>query len=638
MAVDARVVEHRADVRRRAPSRKPAARLGEALVATGLLTSGDLEWALGVQRRTGSPLGRILVASGLVSRLSLYRVLARQWGVPFVDLTSVPLDPSLVEGLDPSDLATGLWVPISRSPDDGYLVASAQAPTEERLGALERRLGAPVSIVATTEWDVDYALRTLFRPQLLDEASHGLWRRNAAHSARVVLTAPQRATLLAVVLALVGAFVLSAREALVVCCALVAVAFLVSVLFKFVVCLVGAYHENVLEVDDVDVDALGDEELPVYTVLVPCYHEAAVVGQLMANLGALDYPKDKLEILLLLEEDDDETREAAMASKPPSTVRFVTVPRGDPQTKPKACNVGLLFARGELLVIYDAEDRPDPSQLKRAVVAFRKGGSDLVCVQAALNYFNAEENALTRLFTLEYSFWFDYMLPGLSALRLPIPLGGTSNHFRTDELRLLGGWDPFNVTEDADLGIRAAALGKRVGTISSTTFEEANKEVGNFVRQRSRWVKGYLQTTLVHLRHPLVLTRQVGWRQATAFALLIGGTPAAFLAFIPLYAVFFVSLALSPAELDAIFKGWALWISVASFSLGNVLMVYVSMMGVFKRRRHRLVLWALLNPFYWLLHSIAAYKALWQLVRRPYYWEKTVHGLTALSAAPAERS
>jgi cellulose synthase/poly-beta-1,6-N-acetylglucosamine synthase-like glycosyltransferase len=307
-----------------------------------------------------------------------------------------------------------------------------------------------------------------------------------------------------------------------------------------------------------------------------------------------------------------------------------------PKTKPKACNVGLFFARGELLVIYDAEDRPDPDQLKKAVVAFRKADDRLVCVQAALNYWNDEENGLTRMFTLEYSFWFDYMLPGLDALDLPIPLGGTSNHFRTDALRQLGGWDPFNVTEDADLGIRASALGYTVGVVNSTTYEEANRNRHNWVRQRSRWIKGYMQTLLVHLRHPVQLARTAGVRQSLAFALLIGGTPFTFLLTPPLLALFALSLVVPTGTLSELFPEWVLWVSLANLLLGNAAMVYVSMMGAFKRKRYRLVPWAIVNPAYWLLHAVASYKALWQLVTRPHYWEKTLHGLSTVRAAATE--
>ncbi len=607
-----------------------ADRIGEALVTSGRISRTQLDWALGVQRRTGSRLGAILLAAGLVSRPDLYQTLAEQWGVPYVDVTKVPLGMSTWEHLDPARLARELWVPIGRRRDGTVVVATSQQPTAERRAEIEEELQRPVVLMATTDWDVDYGLRNLFRDQLLDAASHGLWRNDKEHSARTVVTKRQGAVLLACLLALIGSAIAAPGPTVAVCSAIIACGFLVSVGFKFVVCLVGAYHETFVQVTDEEAAAVGDAELPMYTILVPCYREANVVPNLMANLAALDYPPEKLEVLLLLEEDDEETRAAATAARPPATVTFVTVPRGQPQTKPKACNVGLVFARGEYLVIYDAEDQPDPDQLRRSVAAFRKGGPSLVCVQAALNYFNAEENALTRLFTLEYSFWFDYMLTGLSAMRLPIPLGGTSNHFRTDELRLLGGWDPFNVTEDADLGIRAAALNRRVGVVNSTTFEEANNAYRNFVRQRSRWIKGYLQTTLVHLRHPVELVRSVGWRQAIGFALLIGGTPISFLAMPPLYLLLAVSLLLPPSAMASVYPGWVLWTSLANFLLGNALMVYVSMMGVFKRRRHRLVLWALLNPLYWLLHAVAAYKALGQLVFRPHYWEKTDHGLTSV--------
>src|SRR5690606_21856111 len=303
-----------------------------------------------------------------------------------------------------------------------------------------------------------------------------------------------------------------------------------------VVSMVGLRHERWEAVTAEEVAALADSDLPRYTVLVPVYKEADVVAKVIASLDRLDYPKEKLDLILLLEEDDEETMQAVRDAHPPATITVITVPDSQPKTKPKACNVGLAFARGEFLVIYDAEDEPEPDQLKKAVIAFRRADPSLVCVQAALNYWNAYENALTRMFTLEYSFWFDYMLPGLDHLGLPIPLGGTSNHFRTAALRRIGGWDPYNVTEDADLGIRVAAVGATVGVINSTTYEEANRAYGNWIRQRSRWIKGYLQTTLVHLRNPVGLVRIAGLAPAAAFILLVAGTPITFLATPPLLA------------------------------------------------------------------------------------------------------
>ena len=200
------------------------------------------------------------------------------------------------------------------------------------------------------------------------------------------------------------------------------------------------------------------------------------------------------------------------------------MPPSQPQTKPKACNFALRFARGEYLVIYDAEDRPEPDQLRKVVATFRRAPPNTACLQCRLNYFNANENWLTRMFTLDYSLWFDQVLPGLERLNMPIPLGGTSNHFRIDVLRELRAWDPFNVTEDADLGIRLTQKGYRVGVVDSTTFEEASCQAGNWIRQRSRWIKGYMQTLLVHTRRPLHLIRSTGPLGFLGFVFFIGGT------------------------------------------------------------------------------------------------------------------
>jgi cellulose synthase/poly-beta-1,6-N-acetylglucosamine synthase-like glycosyltransferase len=610
--------------------------VGQTLMDRGLITPDQLAWAISAQARTGSRLGSILVAAGLVKRRALYETLAANWDVPFVDVTLEPLDPGLLTLVDGQRLAREGWLPLRRLEDGCVLVASCERPTPERRWAIETTVGAPIELAATTDWDILQGVRRGYYPKVQDQAALGLWRRSEHQSARKVLTRSQQAiggiAIGIVLVALVFAF----RQTVVVASAAASLTFLACVLFKFVVAMAGARRENDHGVTDTDVAALRDDELPTYTILVPVYKEANVVADLIANLSQLDYPAEKLEILLLLEPDDVETIEAARAAHPPETMTMLIVPEGGPKTKPKACNVGMFFARGDFLVIYDAEDRPEPDQLKKAIIAFERGGDDLACVQAALNYWNDDENALTRMFTLEYSYWFDYMLPGLDAMRLPIPLGGTSNHFRTETLRRLGGWDPYNVTEDADLGIRASALGYRVGVVNSTTFEEANCATRNWVRQRSRWIKGYLQTLLVHLRHPVGLTREAGLRQTAAFALLVGGTPLTFLLVPPLYALFVVSLLVPAAALSSFFPGWVLTVSLFNLLIGNGLMVYLSMMGAFKRRRYQLVPWALLNPVYWILHSIAAYKAVWQLITKPHYWEKTAHGISRHHPAPGE--
>ena len=232
-----------------------------------------------------------------------------------------------------------------------------------------------------------------------------------------------------------------------------------------------------------------------------------MLPQLAQALRNLDYPLGKLDIKIVLEAGDRETIEAARTLGLEGVFEIIVVPPSQPQTKPKACNFALRFARGEYLVVYDAEDRPEPDQLRKVVATFRRSPPNTACLQCRLNYYNVDENWLTRMFTLDYTLWFDQVLPGLERLGMPIPLGGTSNHFRTDVLRELHAWDPFNVTEDADLGIRIGQKGYRVGVVNSTTFEEASCRVGQWIRQRSRWMKGYMQTLLVHTRRPLHLMR-----------------------------------------------------------------------------------------------------------------------------------
>jgi cellulose synthase/poly-beta-1,6-N-acetylglucosamine synthase-like glycosyltransferase len=387
-------------------------------------------------------------------------------------------------------------------------------------------------------------------------------------------------------------------------------------------------------VDEADARAIPDEELPVYTILVPAYREPEVIANLLASLRQLDYPSDRLDIKLLLEADDPDTLAAVLAARPNANVDVLRLLPSEPRTKPKACNVGLGRARGSFVTIYDAEDRPDTLQLRRAVAAFRRLPPEVACLQAKLSYHNAEQNLLTRWFTAEYALWFGQLLPGLVKLGAPVPLGGTSNHFRREILVRLGGWDPFNVTEDADLGVRLHRLGFRTGVLDSTTLEEANSDVVNWTKQRSRWYKGYLQTWLVHMRHPRQLWRQLGTKGFIGFNLFVGGTP--FLAM--LNPVFWAMTALwftaKPPIILELFPAWLYYTSLLSMVVGNFVFLYTTVVGARAAGRPSLTLAAIVSPMYWVMMSIAAIKALVQLVATPTLWEKTTHGLDRVAATP----
>ena len=452
------------------------------------------------------------------------------------------------------------------------------------------------------------------------------------HSARLVLSRTQRAGLIvALVLIGVGA-VLRPMAVLQTVVAIVTVAYGAAIVFRVVLVYAARHGEHLIRVSDSDARAVPDHDLPVYTVLVPAYREPSVIGLLMSHLGALEYPRDRLEVILLLEEDDRETIEAASAVAAESHVRILVVPESQPKTKPKACNVGLEQATGEFVTIYDAEDIPDPLQLRRAVVALRRLGPSYVCVQAELGYFNVDQNRITKWFALEYATWFRSLLPGLVALRMPIPLGGTSNHFRAWELRDMGAWDPYNVTEDADLGIRLARSGHRVGVLHSVTLEEANSDFINWIKQRSRWYKGYLMTWLVHLRSPRATVRQLGWRGLLCLNLFVGGTPLAALLNAVLWATTILWFLSRPPVLEEIFVPPFYYLGVICLVFGNATVIYLNALSARTMDRPDLLGTALLSPAYWAMMSLAGAKAAWQLVVKPSYWEKTTHGLHLPSA------
>jgi len=373
-------------------------------------------------------------------------------------------------------------------------------------------------------------------------------------------------------------------------------------------------------------DKLG-VEWPSYSILCPLYKETAIVPQFVEAMKALNYPMDKLQVLFLTEENDYQTRAALYSMHLPPSFTILTVPKGTPQTKPRACNFGLLQAKGQFIVIFDAEDKPEPYQLKKAVLTFAQHGSEVACVQAKLNYYNSKQNLLTRWFTAEYSTWFDIMLPGLQRTGFSLPLGGTSNHFRAEVLRALGGWDAFNVTEDCDLGLRISQYNLKTAVLDSTTYEEATSRFKTWLFQRSRWIKGYLQTYLVHMRHPLQTLRQGHLRKFFSMQLIMGAWTVVLLINPFMWALTLLYILFHPVQLYSIlFPGPVLYMGAFCLIFGNFFYVYVHIIGCLRRKEYALIKWVLLIPLYWVMMSASAYIAFYQLIVKPHYWEKTQHG------------
>jgi cellulose synthase/poly-beta-1,6-N-acetylglucosamine synthase-like glycosyltransferase len=351
-----------------------------------------------------------------------------------------------------------------------------------------------------------------------------------------------------------------------------------------------------------------------------------------------DYPPEKLDVIIAVEADDHATRAALAARRCPIPISVIPVPVAGPRTKPKALNVALPFARGTFTVIYDAEDRPEVDQLRSALRAFRAGGKRLACVQARLCIDNTADSMLARLYTAEYAGQFDVFLPGIAALRLPLPLGGSSNHFRTASLCDVGGWDAYNVTEDADLGLRLARFGYRTGVISSSTYEEAPARLGPWLRQRTRWFKGWIQTWLVHMREPRRLLRDLGLPGFLSFQLIVGGNVLAAL----VHPLFMGGLIYSILSGDPMWRGNGLAVTLLAALYGTTIVIgyltsaFLGWLGLARRGLLATSWVLLLTPLHWLLLSLAAWRGFYQLIVSPYVWEKTEHGLAKNSRLNAD--
>lgn len=373
---------------------------------------------------------------------------------------------------------------------------------------------------------------------------------------------------------------------------------------------------------------LVDEELPIYTILVPLRDEAEVMEQIVSSMRSIDYPEDKLELIITVEAFDTATRDAIARVGIPENWRICVLPDTEPKTKPKALNVAFKEMHGEFFVIYDAEIIPDRDQLKKAYLAFREH-PEIACFQTRLDHYNYETNLLTKLFNTEFSFHYDLFIPGLQSLNAPIPLSGHSSHFRTDAVRRIGAWDPYNVTEDCEMGIRLYRHGYRTGFINSVSREEAASSVSSWVKQRTRWMKGFMQTSIVHTRRPLLLAQELGsaWRTAV-FMLLVPGT---ILLNLLNFFSFFILLAWFVTGADVLRDAYpmsVLYVANIAAIIGGFTFMYLNLIALYRRGRFGLIRYWFLTPLYWFLLAWATLRAVWQLrnAKSAHAWEKTMHG------------
>jgi cellulose synthase/poly-beta-1,6-N-acetylglucosamine synthase-like glycosyltransferase len=605
--------------------------LGDLLVERRVLSLAQLDEAVGLAETWNVRLGDALLSRNWIEPRRYYETYARHFDLPFVDLIQEPPDPAILAP-DEADLcAQRLTVPWRRR--NGRMVIATAEPGPETVLFARGRWGSEIEFVVASKFDIVLAIQMAYADALSHRAVSELAELDPEMSAQQVFTSAQATVgylLLSVVLAGLAFEPITTLLALNVA---TSIFYFGNFIFKGVLVSIGGGRSADIDQDiEIEARALRDEDLPIFTVLVPMFRESKMLPALAEALRRLDYPLGKLDIKIVLEAGDHETIDVARTLGLEGVFDVILVPPSKPQTKPKACNFALRFARGELLVIYDAEDRPEPDQLRKVVATFRRSPPNTACIQCRLNYYNVAENWLTRMFTLDYSLWFDHVLPGLERLGMPIPLGGTSNHFKIEVLRELHAWDPFNVTEDADLGIRICQKGYRVGVVDSTTFEEASCDTRNWIRQRSRWIKGYMQTFLVHTRRPLHLMHSTGALGFAGFVFFIGGTVLTGLLNPIFWALYLAWLLVSTAGYDLIFPQSLLFLSLFNLLAGNGAFIFLSMLAPIRRGWLDLIPYSLTAVGYWVLISIAAYKALGQLLSNPFYWEKTHHGVSKHAA------
>jgi glycosyltransferase XagB len=565
-------------------------------------------------RELGVTADRVLIAKGLVSETHFYQCLARHLRIGFLESNI-----ALVADVNyRAVIRTGVAPLASRS--GAQLLAAPRGRAITALIAAARQTNRLKNLAITTPTHLSRLARAAARVEIANAASLTLQSLDPSLCARDGMTKPQ---LLALTMAacLVTFFApLAPVETATLCTALASFVFLAILWLRLSICAAS------LAPSGPQPPALADADLPLYSLVVALHREARIVPQLLAAIDALAYPRSKLEVKFVLEEGDDET--LAMLRHAPSYSEIVIVPAGLPRTKPRALNAALPLIRGELVAVYDAEDIPDPQQLRRAAARFAVAPLRLACLQARLAIDNIGDGWLAQLFAIEYATLFDVLNVGLSALRLPFPLGGTSNHFRSGVLRRIGGWDAWNVTEDADIGFRLARFGYDIETLDSTTCEEAPFTLTAFFNQRRRWCKGWYQTLIVLSRNPRRLLRELGPASHGAIALTLGANILGSLG-APLCGLCLaLDAALGRTALPA--NGWQdglAGVCIMVIVAGIPALLWPMLLGM--KRRRLLRLWSVLAllPLYWLLICAAAWTAVFDLVRQPFHWYKTEHGL-----------
>ncbi|MCG6901961.1 MAG: glycosyltransferase [Rhodobacter sp.] len=595
--------------------------IGQLLVERGELAPADQLHVLGLQSRVDASYGRILLARGLVDRARLYAAIAQQHDTYVADLIGTPPAPWLADSLGAKFCLQNALLPWRRVGGQ-MLIAAAQPKRFAAVRAQLESLFGPVRMVIAPECDIHRALMTM-APKALTQRAEA--RVPAEESCRCWPSRTLPRLFGGLGLLLILSLLLVPAMALVLLAVWALLTLFANSLLKLAAAI--AQVRAIRSAGDADhAPAPVIARLPAVSLLVPLYEETAIAHRLIERLQRIEYPKELLDICLIVEADDAATRATLAMIELPPYMRQITVPFSTLKTKPRALNYALDFCRGDIIGVYDAEDSPAPDQIYRVVQRFYQRGPEVACLQGVLDFYNTRRNWMARCFTIEYAAWFRVILPGLARLGLVVPLGGTTLFFRRNVLEQLGGWDAHNVTEDADLGVRLARHGYRTELIDTVTLEEANCRFWPWVKQRSRWLKGYAITWAVHMRHPRKLWSDLGAWRFLGIQLLFLGTISQFLLAPILWSLWMITFGL-PHPMAWAASSPLIWTSMIAFLLSELVNIAIGIYAVRDAQHRYLIRWVPTLYFYFPMAALASFKGMLELLTRPFFWDKTTHGL-----------
>ena len=599
------------------PSPSELGPLALLLVGSDVISQTDAHAAQAIAQRQGLRVSDVLLSNSAVTRLSIAQAYSTLYQTQFINPCTSTVDTSLLDTYGAANAIRNGLLPWRKMGDQTIVLTDKPDQFERHMPALMANFGKVRMAITTSE----YLESTVLQMRSAALVSAAETKVPAALSSRNWNSSRALRYGAVCLMLLVSCALVSPVATVGVLCAVTTVLLILTTGLKATAAWVSLRKDPHVELAPV-VPA----RLPAITLLIPLFRETEIAQHLLSRLCDIDYPHELLDVCLVTESDDATTRTALGDMVLPTWMRPVIVPQGTLRTKPRALNFALDFARGSIIGVYDAEDAPDPDQLRIVAAHFANRGPEVACLQGVLDYYNDSSNWLTRCFTIEYASWFRIVLPGLERLGLVVPLGGTTLFFRREILEDLGGWDAHNVTEDADLGVRLARAGYQTEVIPTVTQEEANGRFWPWIKQRSRWLKGYAITYAVHMRAPRQLWRDLGPKRFWGVQLLFLGTLSQFVLAPVLWSFWMIPLGFGHPLQQILSPSW-FWGLAGVFFASELINLAVAALALRAANKTWLIKWAITLQLYFPLAAIAAYKGLIELTWKPYFWDKTTHGV-----------